>query len=330
LGAEKLFNKKHKGFNDKFEEQIFEIPAGKADLWAVKLGAITNEEKHFPEKSIAKAYRTYEVKSFEFDFESGTRSKKPHTYTAKDGLTEPISLKPAYGTESLLASINFKWQVTSDKKIDQNLLEPTKMVIKPAEVCDYKVAAEVALDFGCSALKLGEISASANAVGLFSLIETKVDPASFTVNVGKIQTLKYIVNSLEETASGNSEISSRLDTKDETDVLYVLNKSFALSVENVEWSDTSVATPSPVKNSIEGNPYDFSKIEVGVGTGSANCALSLKEVLEGAEIAHIPDTKNWSWKVNNPTLLITMTDPEGNEAIVADEIALSSLGIILI
>ncbi|MEW6712070.1 MAG: hypothetical protein AB1403_19770, partial [Candidatus Riflebacteria bacterium] len=35
IGAKKLFDKKHKGFNDKFEEQIFEIPAGRADIWAV-------------------------------------------------------------------------------------------------------------------------------------------------------------------------------------------------------------------------------------------------------------------------------------------------------
>ncbi|MGM0601016.1 MAG: hypothetical protein ACQETH_14495 [Candidatus Rifleibacteriota bacterium] len=56
IGAEKLFNEKHKGFDDEFEEQIFTFPVTRADLWAVKMGEITNIEKHFPEKSIARAY----------------------------------------------------------------------------------------------------------------------------------------------------------------------------------------------------------------------------------------------------------------------------------
>ena len=64
FGAEEVFKRKNPYFKDRFEEPVFELPAARADLWAVKLGAITNEVKHFPEKSIAKVLILNEVSRY--------------------------------------------------------------------------------------------------------------------------------------------------------------------------------------------------------------------------------------------------------------------------
>lgn len=306
--AKKLFLQEHKDFpNDVFEEPVFTFPAVRGDLWSVKISEITKIDKHFPEKSIAKAYRTYEVKSFEFDFESGTRSKKPHTYTAKDGLTEPILLKSALpGIEPLPASINFKWQVTSDKKIEQNLIEPTKMVIKPTEVCDYKVAAEVNLDFGCSALKLGEISVSANAVDLFSLIETKVDPGSFTVAVGEPQILKYVVSSLENNPPP-------IVSNPVTDVIYLFDNSYVVTIKKVEWSYNPSSSTS-FKNSIESNPYEFSSNMPGKIKGEAKGKLEVEE-LKSLKTEDFDAVENFSGNVSEkPIQILINGKPLGSES----------------
>jgi hypothetical protein len=319
IDAKKLFDQKHKGFKDKYEEPIFTFPVTRADLWAVQMSEITNIENHFPEKSIAKAYRTYHVKSFDFEFNSNEKNK--HSFSDKEGLKPEISLSPALpGISTVTASIDFKWQVSPEDIIAQNLVEPTKMVIKPSEPCDYKVEAQPILDFGSSWLKMGKITTSANAVDLFSLIETRVEPASFTINVGETKTLNYVAISLENSISAPENGSG-------SHSLYLLNKSFALDIENVEWTYSQDSQPSPVKNSIEGNPFDFSRKEAGQGTGKAIGILSLQEVMEGAKLVKIPDAKIWTWQVNKPTLLITMIDSEGNEITVPDKVALSSLGV---
>jgi hypothetical protein len=339
--AKNLFKQEHKDFpNDVFEEPVFTFPGARSDLWAVKIGEATNIEKHFPEKSIAKAYRTYEVKSFAFDFESGTRSKKPHTYTAKDGLDEPISLKPAFsGIDPLSASIIFKWQVISDKKIEKTLLEPTKMVIKPTEVCSYEVAAELDLDFGCSALKLGEISVSAKAFDLFTLISTKVEPSSFTIALGDSRILRYVVSSLENnppptdnSGSNDNQPTPSPDSGNdsgsvitfgegsESNILYLLDKSYALSIEQVLWSYEQDSPPSdPVKNSIESNPYNFQANIPGDVKGQANGSLKLSEILnsEGNEIGQSSGFYSnalWNTHIVLPNLhILVNNEPVGQQ-----------------
>jgi hypothetical protein len=69
LGAEKLFNQKHKGFNDKFEEQRFEIPAGRADLWAVYPPAWQDTVGKSARRAIQNTARLFSIDSGNIGFD---------------------------------------------------------------------------------------------------------------------------------------------------------------------------------------------------------------------------------------------------------------------
>jgi hypothetical protein len=290
IGAEKLFNEKHKGFDDEFEEPVFTFPVTRADLWAIQMSEITNIEKHFPEKSIARAYRTYQVKSFDFEFSSNAKNK--HSFSNEEGLKPGISLSPALpGISPVTASIDFEWQVSPEDIISQNLVEPTKMVIKPSEPCDYKIEAQPILDFGSSRLKMGKITTIANAVDLFSLIETRVEPASFTITVGETKTLKYIVSSLESNPpptntpgdNGNQPNPNpepvptiALNSSSDSNIIYLLDRSYALTIDSVEWSDSQ----TPTKEAVLSKEHDFLAKRPGNINGLAKGVLNIREVLE--------------------------------------------------
>jgi hypothetical protein len=51
-------------------------------------------------------------------------------------------------------------------------------------------------------------------------------------------------------------------------VIYLLDKSYSLIIENVEWSDNQ-NDPTPAKNSIEGNSFDFHATKIGRIDGEA-------------------------------------------------------------
>jgi hypothetical protein len=302
VDAKRFFLKKNRLFKEEYEEPVFTFQAVRADSWAVNLGEMNNVKKHFPDKSIAKAYRTYEIASFSFEFSSSTR--EPHSFNKENGLQPPISLKPALSGdfESISGDIKFNWKVTPNPSsviIEQELVKPGELVIKPSEPCGYNVSAEVNLDFDKSTtIKLGEISTTAQAVDLFSLIETKVDPSSFTITLGDSKTLRYIVSSLEnnppptDTSGGNDRqpsptpdsgnVSGSVITfgeGSESSIIYLLDKSYALSIEQVLWSYEQDSPPSdPEKKSIERKPYEFSSNVPGKIKGQAKGKLEVQEL----------------------------------------------------
>jgi hypothetical protein len=325
IDAKKLFDQKHKGFKDEYEEPVFAFPVTRADLWAVKVGKLENESTHFPEKAIAQAYRTYDVASFSFEFSSSSR--KPHSFNKENGLQPPIVLKPALpgDFESISGDIGFKWEVTPNPAsviIEQELVKPGELVIKPLEPCGFNVAVEVHLDFDQSAkIKLGDISTTAQAVDLFSLIETKVEPSSFTITLGDTKKLRYIVSSLENDSpipnpgTGNSSNTTiNYDKLSESNVIYLLDKSYALSIEQVLWSYEQNSPPSdPVKNSIEGNPYVFQANAPGDVRGKAKGILEVQE-LKSIKSADFGADANFSGNVVEESIQILVNGkPLGSE-----------------
>lgn len=333
--AKKLFDQKHKGFKDEYEEPVFYFPVVRADLWAVKAEKFENVKKHFPDKAIAQAYRTYDIASFSFEFSSS--SKEPHSFDKENGLQPKISLKPAFpgDFESISADIGFNWKVVpvpASALIEKEIVKPGEMIIKPSKPCDYNVAVEVNLDFDQSTtIKLGDISATGQAVDLFSLIETRVDPASFTITIGETKTLKYIVSSLEQQPTSTLHRSTNaLEDSPDNKIIYLLDKSYALTVEKVEWSDNQTPLPPPAKTVIEGNPYEFQANVSGYVKGQAKGFLKVSEIFKiennkprQSTVFH--DNALWHTYIVLPTLQILVNnEPVGQqEYYLGQKIALS-------
>lgn len=306
VGAKELFDKKHKGFNDKFEEQIFDIPVGRADLWAVNIGSVSdinNSENSFPEKAIAGAYRTYELKSFSFVLNT---FQKKHSYNNQTGWSEPIVLQPALPGIGKIETntVDYIWKAKAENGVLQPIQEsPTKLVIKPSMPGKYNVDLEISLPFGnASALKVAEKNTAANSVNLSSLIEVSVEPASFTLTIGEPKTLRYLVKSLESQpafkpgqAYADNTSSSKLGN-----VLYLLNNSYALWIDKVQWSDNQPSDPPPppalTKETIESDVHEFRATMPGKVEGLAQGFLNVSELFPNSvsdRIANYPKDATW-------------------------------------
>lgn len=313
VDGEDYFRRRHKGFEDEFEEPIFAFPAARADLWAVSASPLKEVKGLFPEKAIAQAYRTYQIESFEFDFYSEQRQLEK--YTLVDGLKPPIVIGPALaGVASVSASINFAWEVISDTKIEKEVEAPTKLVIKPSALCDYKVVVEPMLDFGSAGkIQLGKIETAAKALSLFDLIETKVDPASFTITLGEPKTLKYVVKTLE-----TPPVKEPVYNSAGKEVIYLLNNSFALEIEKVEWSHNQTPTDPqvPAKGSVISSSYDFNAFAPGSVDGNAKGYLKITEIYEGSFAHKISNfTKDISWFAYILDIIVKLF---GNDELISD------------
>jgi len=326
--GEEYFRRRHKGFEDEFEEPIFTFPAVRADLWAITAGPIKNIAGRFPQTAIAAAYRTYQLASFSFDL--ACIDQKNYAFNKDTGLQQ-IALDPALpGIDPIKTSnIEFKWKaesITSSIQQEQEL--PTRFVIKPAEPCTYNVTLEAFLNFsGSSPIKLGEAKTTAEAVSLFSLIETSVEPSSFTMTLGETRKLKYLVRSLEAPPPSPPPVITTLQSGSaDKSFLYLMNENFILEIQNVVWSDNekqeSATTLNSTKETIESEPYEFKAQQIGQGKGRAEGQLLVKENIPDSKDSILSANSEWFWKIEAFFLKIKNLNAQNGE----DPFAVSSLG----
>ncbi|KAF1079498.1 MAG: hypothetical protein GQF41_4056 [Candidatus Rifleibacterium amylolyticum] len=329
IGAEKVFNRHNPQFKNRYEEPVFELPAVRADLWAVVAGPMQNITGRFPQTAIAAAYRTYELASF--TFELACIDEKKYAFNKDTGL-QTVSLETALGVDTIEASnISFQWKAESAaSSIHQEQELPTRFVIKPAAPCAYTVNLEVFLNFpGSNPIKLGEAKTTAEAVSLYSLIETSVEPSSFTMTLGETRTLKYLVRSLETPPPPPAAKTLHADSTDKS-FLYLMNENFILTIDKVEWSyDYADSDPQvPAKKSVLGSSYDFHPLAPGTVNGTAKGNLHITEMYKNQlenKVANSSKSIDWFTYIQNlyMEILINNTPVGESEYYLGQKITLS-------
>lgn len=103
VGAKKLFDKKHKGFNDKFEEQIFEIPAGRADIWAVEPPVWFNTTGKTARRAIQNTNRLFSLVSGKIKFYGNE-----YSWNNNSDFADKIQIPAAIPNISPLTSVGIK------------------------------------------------------------------------------------------------------------------------------------------------------------------------------------------------------------------------------
>ncbi|EKD81513.1 MAG: hypothetical protein ACD_39C01773G0001 [uncultured bacterium] len=312
IGAEKAFYRHNPQFKNRYEEPVFELPSTRADLWAITAGPIKNITGRFPQNAIAEAYRTYELASF--TFELACIDKKEYAFNKDTGL-QTVSLETALGVDTIETSnVSFQWKAEPASSFIHQAQElPTRFVIRPSEPCTYTVNLEAFLNFpGSNPITLGESKTSAEAVSLYSLIETSVEPASFPITLGETKTLKYIVSSLEQPPT------NALDADSDNNIIYLLDNSYTLTIENVEWSYSQGDPPTPAKKAIEGNPYEFQANVPGYVKGQVKGFLKVSENFNTGNKARqstvFHDNALWHTYILLPTLQILINnEPVGQQ-----------------
>lgn len=262
IGAKKLFDKKHKGFNDKFEEQVFELPVTRADIWAVTVGEIRNLKGIFPEKAVTGIERTFKVNSFDIDV-----FNTEYSYNSQFASTS-ISLDPALPGENPVksTSISFKWFAKEDDEDSAKNENVFKFI--PEKDGQYQISFVPILHFDSNDdLSLGEKKLPLSSVPFDSLVFGYVDPASFTLNLGYTQKLSCKVWS--------DDISQPPPTNAKDQTLTILNGAYKVDILKVEWTENANSS----KQLVEASNYNFVAKIPGIIKGAAIVYFAVSETI---------------------------------------------------
>lgn len=262
VGAEALFKKAHKGFKDKFEEQVFEFTVTRADLWAVTVGEIRNLKGIFPEKAVTGIERTFKVNSFDIDI-----FNTKYSYNSQFASTS-ISLEPALSGENPVksTSVSFKWFAKEDDEESAKNENVFKFI--PEKDGNYQVSFIPYLKFDSNdELSLGEKKLPLLSVPFDSLVFGSVDPASFTLNLGDTQKLSCKVWSYDT--------SQPPPTNAKDQPLTILNGAYEVYILKVEWTENANSS----KQLVEASTYNFVAKIPGITKGAAIVYFAVSETI---------------------------------------------------
>jgi len=176
IDGENYFRRRHKGFEDEFEEPVFSFPAVRADLWAIQQDWLSFNGR-FPNRAIMGTQRF-------FHLENGTVKINNRSYTwLTDGIfDETCEIAPALlGAAPLKADrITVEWFAPKNQTSSDFSFKPQFLLDKKTEIT---LTASIAFGSGDS-LKPGEKKYEVSVSPLSDVIDSAVKavPASVTIN----------------------------------------------------------------------------------------------------------------------------------------------------
>ncbi|KAF1079160.1 MAG: hypothetical protein GQF41_4509, partial [Candidatus Rifleibacterium amylolyticum] len=263
VDGEEYFRRRHKGFEDEFEEPVFSFPFVRADLWAVTVSEMRNLKGIFPEKAITGIESTFKVYSFDFDFQN-----KGYSYSSQAEQPLAINLEPALkgGTPVKSTGVSFVWSAKEndeDSVKDENVFK-----FIPEKDGQYQVSFTSYLDFDSKdKFSLGEKQYNPLSVPFDSLIHGSVDPSSFTLSLGRTQELTCKVWS--------DDTPQLLLTNAEDQTLTVLNGAYEVDILKVEWTGNANSS----KQIVEASTYNFVAMTPGITKGAAIVDFAVSEII---------------------------------------------------
>ncbi len=104
-----------------------------------------------------------------------------------------------------------------------------------------------------------------------------------------------------------------------------MNGDFMLEIVDVAWF-SNASNPSVEKEIIESKPYEFNAHMVGMGKGSAEGQLLIKENIPFGKSSTQPSIAEWFWAVEAFQLKIKNLSAQNGEDPFSDNFSISSLG----
>lgn len=253
---------------NEFEPVVFDISAGRSDIWACRPVKIENLVGHFPKKGIAKAFRTFELKSYDLVLNTSVGESTYH-FSQGAGLNPNIELQPAVaGVPGLKSSIvSLSWHTTP---LTPGILEaPERIVLKPENPGFHSVRIGMSINFDDGVhMDIDGPNFEWEAVDLHSLVETAVTPASFTSTVGQVQMLQFYVKSLES----SDPVPQPHRNENGIITMNILDGAYTFRIVQVSWSENGKLTE---KN--QDNEYRFLPQKPGKVDGCTQIHMQVEE-----------------------------------------------------
>lgn len=261
--GEEYFRRRHKYFEDEFEEPVFSFPFVRADLWAITVGEMRNIEGIFPERAITGIERTFKVHSFAFDC-----LNKEYRYSSQVEQPLAITLEPALkgGTPVKSTCISFTWSAKDHDRAsakDENIFK-----FIPEKDGQYQVSFISYLNLDSNdKFSLGEKKYNILSVPFDSLIHGSVDPSSFTLSLGEPQNL------ICKIWSDDTPQLLLTNAKDQT--LTVFNGAYEVNILKVAWTENADSS----KQIVEASTYNFVAMTPGLTKGAAIVDFAVVEII---------------------------------------------------
>jgi hypothetical protein len=225
IGAKKLFDKKHKGFNDKFEEQIFEIPAGRADLWAVKPPTWFNTTGKTAGRAIQNTNRLFSLVSGQIKFYG-----REYSWDNNSAFADKIKIPAAIPNISPLTSVGvkFAWSGPDEQSSETPEFKP-----------DFKNSGSQEVIMG-SAI---EFDSGDNIKFEKDKTDVKVEPLSKVIYVKVMANPSSVgKNQPSQVSLSFGEINGAMDSQTQLDIW---DGEYNLKLTKVNWSYSGgVLTPT--------------------------------------------------------------------------------------
>lgn len=251
---------------------VYSFPNVRSDLWTFSppvwtpLNSTLPDGK-FPGEAVAPAGRTFSIKDGRITFAGGNHAWNPQT-----GLSKPIELSPAIPSPSILPvfahKVKLAWSCPNNSPSEESSFVPT---FKTAGTAEVKLQSFLEFDDG-SEMSFADQKYPVRVVDIADLVETRVEPSSFHLAIGKTMTFSL---SMKPT-----EVPPANTKRGDLPEFDVLKHVYHLTAENVSWYYEIASTTSEIS---EGLAYDFSPSRPGTYRvfGSARCRLEERGAPEG-------------------------------------------------
>ncbi len=256
--GEDYFRRRHKGFEDEFEEPIFTFPAVRTDLWAIQQEWVSFSGI-FPNRAIMGTQRF-------FHLENGTVkiNSKSYTWLTEGIFDETCEIAPALlGAASLKANrITVDWFAPENQTSSDFSFKPQFLLEKKTEI-----TLKSSIDFGSgNNLKPEEKKYEVSVSPLSDVIDSivKTVPISLTINQPSVVGLFF------------GPKGGALTTQDK---LLVWGDEYQIKLGNVTWLVGSGGLPGVVISPTEAN-FAFVREHPGEYMVYARPDFEVKEVVE--------------------------------------------------
>ncbi len=228
VGAKELFDKKHKGFNDKFEEQIFEIPADRADLWAIEAPVWLSTNGKTATRAIQETTRLFSIVSGKIKFDG-----KEYDWKNDSVFADKIKIPAAIPNVSPLTSVDVKirWEGPEDQSSEESEFKP-----KFAKLDKQQIIMNSAIEFGSNGrIEFSGIKTDVYVKPLAKVIYTKATANPSAVAVNKPAQICFRFGEMNPVTESQTQLK-------------VWNGEYDIALDSVEWSSSGGVVSSNEPN----------------------------------------------------------------------------------
>lgn len=222
------FRRRHKGFEDEFEEPIFTFPATRTDLWAIEAPVWLNTTGKTATRAIQETNRLFSIVSGKIKFYG-----KEYDWNSDSAFADKIKIPAAIPTVSPLTSVDVKirWEGPEGQSSEESEFKP-----KFAKLDKQQIIMNSAIEFGSNGrIEFSGIKTDVYVKPLAKVIYTKATANPSAVAVNKPVHVSFRFGEINPVTESQTQLK-------------VWNGEYDIVLDSVDWSSSGGVVSSNEPN----------------------------------------------------------------------------------